>query len=44
VAGVAVVADMLWVFVFPITSLIIILLASLVIYGLVVYGERDLTA
>jgi hypothetical protein len=43
-AGVAVVANMLWVFVFPITSLIIILLASLVIYGLVVYGERDLTA
>jgi hypothetical protein len=43
-AGVAVVANMLWVFVFPITSLIIILLASLVVYGLVVYGERDLTA
>jgi hypothetical protein len=35
---------MLWVFVFPITSLIIILLASLVVYGLVVYGERELTA
>jgi hypothetical protein len=43
-AGVAVVANMLWVFVFPITSLIIILLASLVVYGLVVYGERELTA
>src|SRR6266496_2684644 len=40
-AGVAVVANMLWVFVFPITSLIIILLASLVVYGLVVYGERE---
>ena len=42
-ASVAIVANMLWVFVFPITSLIIILLASLVVYGLVVYGERETT-
>jgi hypothetical protein len=40
-AGIAIVANMLWVFVFPITSLIIILLASLVVYGLVVYGEPE---
>lgn len=43
-ASVAIVANMLWVFVFPITSLIIILLASLVVYGLVVYGEPEVTA
>ena len=43
-AGVAIVANMLWVFVFPITSLIIILLASLVLYGLVVYGEPEVSA
>jgi hypothetical protein len=40
-AGIAIVANMLWVFVFPVTSLIIILLASLVVYGLVVYGEPE---
>jgi hypothetical protein len=43
-ASIAIVANMLWVFVFPITSLIIILLASLVVYGLVVYGEPEVTA
>jgi len=43
-ASVAIVANMLWVFVFPITSLIIILLASLVLYGLVVYGEPEVSA
>jgi len=41
VASVSIVANMLWVFAFPITSLILILLASLVIYGLVVYGEPE---
>jgi len=40
-AGVAIVANMLWVFVFPIASLVIMLLASLVLYGLVVYGEPE---
>jgi hypothetical protein len=43
-ASIAIVANMLWVFVFPITSLTIILLASLVVYGLVVYGEPEPTA
>jgi hypothetical protein len=43
-ASIAIVANMLWVFVFPITSLIIVLLASLVVYGLVVYGEPEVTA
>jgi hypothetical protein len=40
-AGIAIVANMLWVFVFPIASLVIMLLASLVLYGLVVYGEPE---
>jgi hypothetical protein len=39
--SIAIVANMLWVFVFPITSLIVILLASLVVYGLVVYGDPE---
>jgi uncharacterized membrane protein HdeD (DUF308 family) len=41
VATVAIVANMFWVFYRPLTSLIIILLASLVVYGLVVYGEPE---
>ena len=40
-ASVSIVANMLWVFAFPVTSLILILLASLVIYGLVVYAEPE---
>jgi hypothetical protein len=40
-AGIAIVANMLWVFVFPIASLVVMLLASLVLYGLVTYGERE---
>lgn len=40
-AGIAIVANMLWVFVLPIASLIVMLLASLVLYGLVVYGEPE---
>ena len=40
-ASTAVVTNMLWVFVFPITSLVVMLLASLVVYGLVVYGEPE---
>jgi len=40
-ATVAIVGNMLWVFVFPITSLILIILGTLVIYGLVVYGEPE---
>jgi hypothetical protein len=41
VASIAVVSNMLWVFVFPVQSLIVMFLATLVVYGLVVYGERD---
>jgi hypothetical protein len=41
VASVAIVGNMLWVFYRPVTSLILILLASLVVYGLVTYGERE---
>ena len=41
VASVAVVANALWVFVFPVQSLILIFLATLVIYALVVYGEPE---
>jgi hypothetical protein len=31
----------LWIFVFPVTSLVVMFLATLVVYGLVVYGEKD---
>jgi hypothetical protein len=41
VASIAVVSNMLWIFVFPITSLVVMFLASLVVYGLVVYGEPE---
>ena len=41
VASIAVVSNMLWIFVFPITSLVVMFLATLVVYGLVVYGERE---
>ena len=41
VASIAVVSNMLWVFVFPVQSLIVMFLATLVVYGLVVYGEPD---
>jgi hypothetical protein len=40
-ASIAIVANMLWVFVFPVTSLIVMFLAALVVYGLVVYGEPE---
>jgi hypothetical protein len=40
-ASIAVVSNMLWIFAFPISSLVVMFLASLVIYGLVVYGERE---
>lgn len=40
-ASVAIVSNMLWVFYRPFTSLILILLASLVVYGLVAYGEPE---
>jgi hypothetical protein len=41
VASIAVVTNMLWIFVFPVTSLVVMFLATLVVYGLVVYGEPD---
>jgi len=40
-ASIAVVSNMLWIFVFPFSSLVTMFLASLVIYGLVVYGEPE---
>ena len=40
-ASIAVVTNMLWIFVFPVTSLVVMFLATLVVYGLVVYGEPD---
>jgi hypothetical protein len=40
-ASIAVVSNMLWIFVFPITSLVVMFLAALVVYGLVVYGEPE---
>jgi uncharacterized membrane-anchored protein len=40
-ASIAVITNMLWVFVFPITSLVVMFLAALVVYGLVVYGEPE---
>ena len=41
VASIAIVSNALWVFVFPVQSLILIFLATLVVYGLVVYGEPE---
>jgi hypothetical protein len=41
VASIAIISNMLWVFVFPVTSLIVMFLAALVVYGLVVYGEPE---
>jgi hypothetical protein len=40
-ASISIVANALWLFTFPVQSLILILLASLVVYGLVVYGEPE---
>ena len=40
-ASIAIVANALWVFIFPVESLILIFLATLVVYALVVYGERE---
>ena len=41
VATISIISNALWFFTFPVQSLILIFLASLVIYGLVVYGEPD---
>ena len=40
-ASISIVANALWFFTFPVQSLILMFLASLVVYGLVVYGEPD---
>jgi hypothetical protein len=40
-ASISIVANALWVFIFPIESLILIFLATLVVYALVVYGEPE---
>jgi hypothetical protein len=41
VASISIVANALWVFIFPVQVFILILLASLVVYALVVYGEPE---
>jgi hypothetical protein len=41
VASISIVSNALWFFTFPVQSLILMFLASLVVYGLVVYGEPD---
>jgi hypothetical protein len=40
-ASVAIVASMLWIFVYPFASLVTMFLAALVVYGLAVYGDWD---
>jgi hypothetical protein len=40
-ASISIVANALWLFTFPVQSLILIFLATLVVYGLVVYGEPE---
>ena len=40
-ASISIVANALWFFTFPVQSLILMFLASLVVYGLVVYGEPE---
>lgn len=40
-AGIAAVTAMTWIYAYPIWSLVSILLAVLVIYGLTMYGDRD---
>jgi uncharacterized membrane protein len=40
-ASVSLVINMMWVFVFPIASLVLVLLSSMVIYGLTVYGDKE---
>ena len=41
VASISIIANALWFFTFPVQSLILMFLASLVVYGLVVYGEPE---
>ena len=43
-ATIGLMANFFWLFAYPIGSLIGILLSSLVLYGLVVYGDDELTA
>jgi hypothetical protein len=40
-ASIAVVSNMLWIFAVPFAALVTAFLASLVVYGLVVYGEPE---
>lgn len=40
-ASISIISNALWFFQFPVQSLILIFLASLVVYGLVVYGEPE---
>jgi uncharacterized membrane protein HdeD (DUF308 family) len=43
-ATASIVINMMWVFVFPIAALIHVLLGTLVVYGLMVYGDREPTS
>jgi hypothetical protein len=40
-ASVALVTNMFWIFAYPETSLVLVIISAMVIYGLVVYGERE---
>jgi hypothetical protein len=40
-ASLGVIVNMFWVFQYPIASLVLVLLNALVVYGLVIYGERE---
>jgi H+/Cl- antiporter ClcA len=41
-ATVAIIANFMWLFAYPVSALVGIMLASLVIYGLAVYGGKEL--
>ena len=41
VASISVIGNMLWAFAFPIQAFILVILGVLVIYALVVYGDRE---
>lgn len=40
-ASFALVTNMFWIFAYPVMSLVLVIISAMVIYGLVMYGERD---
>ncbi len=40
-ATVALVTNMFWIFAYPTVSLVLVIISAMVIYGLVVYGDRE---